>query len=648
MKQVFLVILFAFFLSATVACGYYYFFLIPEKIERNLAKGFRAIGFEDLKFETLKRKTGMIVLSNITLDENRFSTIEEVSIHYTPMQVFFDASQAHEIKIKNMHLTGTMSDDLSLNFTGWQDNSKIINSLSNLPARVISVEQGRADVLSDRFGGLQFQYDLDFTRNQTGSFSVKGYMNTKQHRLAFQTKIDGIIGADGLGDFSLQAADISVDLASVKIRRGTAKIMLTSRAQPSVSADFNLASLMWRDLPLSNVKGLFKGNNSVFDVTLAGSTFGPEGIPWESSLKNDGVVLKTKTFLKPERLSGLIEFAERNKAFDSDMPLPHLSSGHNKPVITIDTVSSKTTTNGVFNMIMERPEIEVNGDFVSHDKHESIHGRISLPQTTVALNKGNKAQFDVSAKGVFILSNLLEKPQLEWSFDTDISNGEVDFDMFKISNIKGTVPLKSTQRKPRSTTLPFSLPIKSSIAQGGHVNLNLFDPKKPLIGALDLKIYGGYIKTQEPIVADDQLSMKNKLVVSDISIAQLLHDAGFEEIFVSGALGGVIPMQIKDNEIDVNGGILQSQSPGIIKLPDDIIMSLFPGDDAKAQMTRESLRNYHYEYFELRLDGDLSGRMMMTLNANGENPDLKLKDPVDINLQIETQISVLFDNLLRK
>ena len=113
-----------------------------------------------------------------------------------------------------------------------------------------------------------------------------------------------------------------------------------------------------------------------------------------------------------------------------------------------------------------------------------------------------------------------------------------------------------------------------------------------------------------------------------------------------GEIGGVLPIILKEGNIHVNDGILQSQSSGIIRIPPYLVSGLFPGGSQRMREIRATLHNYHYEYFELRMDGLLNERVLITLNSRGYNPDLKNKKSIDINLQIETQIALLFENML--
>ncbi len=124
-------------------------------------------------------------------------------------------------------------------------------------------------------------------------------------------------------------------------------------------------------------------------------------------------------------------------------------------------------------------------------------------------------------------------------------------------------------------------------------------------------------------------------------------DTGIKKFSISGEMGGILPLQRKDDKIYIKDGLLQSQEGGIVRLDESISNGLFPGSSKQMQKIRKALKNYHYEFFELRLDGKLSGAVMMTLSARGRNPDMKNKKPVELKLQIETELSLLFKPLLK-
>lgn len=646
MKYVFLVLTFAFFLSGAVAGGYYYFFLIPEKVERRLVESLESLGFDYLSYKDIKKGRGKVTISDISLDEDNFSTIGEISIHFALSQIFFDADQARIIHIKDMHLTGAMSDELSLSFFGLSDNSAFIEKLEYLPAQSILIENGAADLLTDVFGGLKVNYDLQLNRVSEKSFDVVGRLASKQNRLSFHSKISGTLNTDQDSTFKFEAEQISATLPDYKIRRGAASIDYFASAAPTYYADIHLSSLVWRDFPLSGVKGNIKSTPEGHNIDVSGGTFGPASIQWKARTHHTEEAFKTKIMIQPEQFSDMIEFMDLNTSLDTNGALPGFVSQFKKPSLLIETTSVDDHTNGQITLDVPAFDTPITSVFSSKDGLKKIHGTFNTEK--FILSEPEKGfDFDLGFSGQYLILNLFQAPVLELLMDTKVSNGAIDYGPLVLGNIKGRSGFNSLQKKQDKKSLSFSLPLKKSIAQNGKIALHLNDASVPLIGSAHFNIYGGAIKTDSSLFRDGALLKENKLVVSDINISQFLKDIGLGKIFISGSLGGILPVKFEESVIKVNGGILQSQAPGILKLPDHITASLFAGDSKKMRNIRAALSNYHYEFFEIRLDGDLAGRAMMTFSARGRNPEMQLKDPVDIKVQIETQISKLFEKLMR-
>ena len=144
------------------------------------------------------------------------------------------------------------------------------------------------------------------------------------------------------------------------------------------------------------------------------------------------------------------------------------------------------------------------------------------------------------------------------------------------------------------------------------------------------------------------LSFPSKMVfkITDINLTDYLGGLNISGLTVYGHLGGVIPLIRTKGNVSIKDGLLQSQAPGIIKLPETLSNTLFPGSDPQMQTIREALNNYHYEFFELRFDGTVSGGVMVSLYSRGTNPDMVDKRPIEMNFQIETEISVLVEHML--
>ena len=121
-----------------------------------------------------------------------------------------------------------------------------------------------------------------------------------------------------------------------------------------------------------------------------------------------------------------------------------------------------------------------------------------------------------------------------------------------------------------------------------------------------------------------------------------------EGLFLHGKLKGSLPIKIKDGEAFIQDGTLKSTGAGIIKFTPSKTPAFLNGDDLHLETARMALDNYHYEFFEIRIDGPLAGEVKMTINARGYNPDLFEKRPIALNLNLEAPLKPFFRNILEE
>ncbi len=661
MKQIIFAFIAVCFVAVTGLSSYAYFVYIPDKVEKNIIRSFNNFGFEELKIEKLDRRSGQIILSNIALDKDKFSTIDQANIEFSLFNFLISPDFAQNITVKGLKLTGDLQQESrGINISGWNNTKEILDNLQKFPAGTITFEDSQLDLLTEDFGGVGLKFDARINIKNSNNIKFKLNIKTKQKKLSAIAKIEGEIDAKGNIKLTSDIEDISVILPNMLVKRGLAKLKILYQPNHASSSlniygNTDIASIRLHDMPLKGVKGNIKINDNIYNIDVNGSIFGENPIKWKSSIEKKSNNIFSKTIIEPDKLEDVIEFFKQNNGLSLGIKIPYFILNQANPVITIrnNLINKPYKILGDVVITTDNPEITIKADYNNNNEKSGIKGVVKIDETTLKIDKNqkedNNTYFDISAFGEFTIKNLLSSPHIEWFIKTDILDGKLDFDVLELSKVKGSVFIGKTAkvRNEKVKPLSFSLPLKKSIPYSGKIRVNIDSKTRPILDKLSLKIYGGKIITKYPIFNNNKLVKNNSLIVSDINISDLLHDAGFKNIFMQGKLGGVIPFEIKDNKIKVNGAILQSQNSGILMLPDKIIAGLFPGNSKKMINIRAALKNYHYEYFEIRFDGDLNNRVMMTLNARGSNPRMKSKDGVDLNLQIETQISLLFKNLTK-
>ncbi|MGN7438348.1 MAG: intermembrane phospholipid transport protein YdbH family protein [Alcanivorax sp.] len=659
MKKVALIFMLLFMATLSGGCAYAYFVYIPQKVEQRIVSNFDVFGFEGVNYANITHKSGQIIISDIALDKDKFSTIERMDIGFSLFKYLINPTHAQNITIHGLKLTGDLDENNTISLAGLKSNTELLKGLQSFPAGTLTFDKSSIDILTPTMGGISLRYNARATINSSGEIEFKTKIDSKQKALSFHTNINGSISPEGVVSLDGKLEDINISRDLMSVRRGIGELTVTypafkEDAQYSIKGEMQFPSLKWNDLPLRGTKLSINKSADTYEIKTTGDVFGETSIPWTSVITPQKGTISSETTLTPENLHDVLNFIETNKGLSFIAEIPDVLRNLKQPTITIqNTTDINASKNvGTLRLSMQTPKISLNADYRSADDINTLLGTITLDKTDITSleNENDDTKFNVSASGEFSIKDFSTKPHIEWFINSDIIDGIIDFGAMKIPNINGSVFIgKNKKRKTKSDTyLPFALPLKSSIPHKGRIGINLSNKDKPLLGNIRLKIYNGEIRTESPISRNGKIVRKNKLIVSDLNISALMRDAGFSNVKITGALGGIIPFETIDSEVNVNGALIQSLRPGVLSLPKDMILGLFPGTFPKMVMIREALENYHYEFFEIRFDGDLADRVMMTVSARGQNPNMARKEPVDLNLQIETQISLLFEGLKRK
>ena len=647
------------FISVTSYISYFY---VPSKIERSIVQKFESLGFEAFAFESIKTEDGHTIFSNISLDKESFSTIEEIDIEFSALKFMIFSNYAHNMVVRGLNLTGELSNDFEVSFSGWENGSSLIDAFHAIPASLITIEDGTLNVLSEDLGGIRVTYEVQVHPFKKDGPSIKGRLSSTQKNISFQSKLYGSLSKDGHIELQAETDQFSMILNDVILKRGHGGVKFLRDEKTglfSFIADITAASVQWEDFPLKDTQITWNKSTEQNNIRASGKVFGPEDIAWSSQIDFTEGVARTEITVIPIDIPSLNAFLKRNNTLKNDVNFPGFLLVSKNPKISVTTSSYQNALlDGRFKLLLSDPAIEVEGRFGTDAEDNKITGDFSVAQYRLEPTFQNQKEklntyFDISSSGQFNLHpfsnnpDIDEIPELTWSADVNLEDSQLDYGALKLSDMQHTFKYNSESSKKVQNQLDFKLPLKSKAPQKGKVRINILNPEKPFFENIQYNIYGGKIKTANPLFKNGALNIKNKLVVSDINLEQLFKDADFADIVISGHLGGLIPFNAEGGRIDVDDAILQSQDSGIIKLPKYMIDALFPGNTRKMYVIRESLKNYYYEYFEIRLDGDLAGRVMMTLNARGYNPDFRNQESVDLSLQIETQISLLFENLLK-
>lgn len=133
--------------------------------------------------------------------------------------------------------------------------------------------------------------------------------------------------------------------------------------------------------------------------------------------------------------------------------------------------------------------------------------------------------------------------------------------------------------------------------------------------------------------------------VAGVSLSQLLQVYPTDGLEGTGELSGRVPVHIATDGIEVEQGKVSAVAPGgLLKLPAERLQGML-GNSQAMTMVVEALQNFHYSVLDSTIDYDKTGRLVLDLRLEGENPRVRGGQPVVLNINLEEDIPALLTSL---
>ncbi|MEM6780895.1 MAG: hypothetical protein AAF569_03440 [Pseudomonadota bacterium] len=179
------------FLSITIllAAGAGWFAL-PGLVEKRLHIAMGEDHFPDMAIESIQPTLTGVTLSNITFDEDGFSTIEKANINFNWF-LYLLKQNIDSIYISNV-VHHDLSDTMNLDeIKKWFKTSQI----RSIPINKLSIDPAQLN-LSTEFGDIRIEAKSLLTTLEDGSKSIQSVAWSRQYQLGFEIPVSGLIRPD--------------------------------------------------------------------------------------------------------------------------------------------------------------------------------------------------------------------------------------------------------------------------------------------------------------------------------------------------------------------------------------------------------------------------------------------------------------------
>lgn len=150
---------------------------------------------------------------------------------------------------------------------------------------------------------------------------------------------------------------------------------------------------------------------------------------------------------------------------------------------------------------------------------------------------------------------------------------------------------------------------------------------------------GGFIRVKPVDFAFTEGS-DNRIVAQAVNwdLAKLVEQFKLPDVKLVGIVGGDFPVVFRTGSATIDHATLEATKDGGV-----IQYSGSPGDaaaqaDANSKMVFDALKDFRYQVLKVGLNGDLAGRMVMSLSVLGANPKVLGGQPFQLNIDIDSEL----------
>lgn len=207
-----------------------------------------------------------------------------------------------------------------------------------------------------------------------------------------------------------------------------------------------------------------------------------------------------------------------------------------------------------------------------------------------------------------------------------LNNASISDNLSKQSALQGNVTAKVD-----SIDLAAGIAIRDLNFKLDHTTTNyrFKDIKGQLLGGtISIPRFDMHKTTIEPF----------SLMLSNISLQQLLTALESEKLSVSGNFDIILPLIIKPGSRQITNGTFISKKPGVLKLKSE--------GGKEANIAFQALENFHYKELSGTIDYSSEGDYIITLYALGSNPELYNGFPIKLDLTLRGNLPNLLYSML--
>jgi len=476
-------------------------------------------------------------------------------------------------------------------------------------------------------------------------FGAAALRYTPQGRLAERVD-DGIIGRGGL-----QAVSIPVNGGAWSAKAGLGAVGINWRAANGFRANFDMApstvdmTLEQRKIPIRiaditgtldlrdgwSVNGAFKGANAKADEATVEDLGGKFNLSGKGDKLDGSLSQIAMRILDPKAEEDGKRFEELK--FEGDATLRNsVANFHGafalaKSGIQIADVTGKHSleNNEGSLTFAPTPLIFVPRQFQPYDLSPLLRGPAAVTGRTDISGAASWTGDGLKASAALDLRKLGFTLASAGVFEG--VSGKVE--IADLVNMKSAPNQQITIDK-----VTLGLPIEK-----GTIKFQLIGFSAIRLQGAEWPFGGGFIRIK-PVDFAFTEGADNRIVAQAVNwdLAKLVEQFKLPDVKLVGIVGGDFPVVFRTGSATIDHATLEATKDGGV-----IQYSGSPGDaaaqaDQNSKMVFDALKDFHYQVLKVGLNGDLAGRMVMSLSVLGANPKVLGGQPFQLNIDIDSEL----------
>lgn len=191
------------------------------------------------------------------------------------------------------------------------------------------------------------------------------------------------------------------------------------------------------------------------------------------------------------------------------------------------------------------------------------------------------------------------------------------------------------------------VPVEAIQLSNAHYRASLSDPLK---GVVDWNNVQANLLKGRVWLNAQQLDLgraqKQKLLlqVEGLELQELFKVYPTEGLSGNGTIDGQLPLYIDRGTIYIEAGQLHAREAGVLQFQSDKIQALGKTNPAM-RLVADALDDFHFNLLSSDLNYDQSGKLLLNVRLEGQNPDVEKGRPIHLNINLEEDIPALLASI---